>query len=115
MKKKQDKLEKRTIAETELRKAIGKKIQEMRKKLGLSALRISEELKISREAVTHIENGRNNITAVALWELATLFKCDIQDFFPTMPDGYALTRLDVEKVAQEDEKAAEWAEILFKK
>lgn len=114
-KEKKGKISKETDAETEIRKYIGKKIQEIRNKLGLSARRISEELKISREAVTHIETGRNNISAVSLWKLAVLFKCDVNDFFPTVPDGYALTRVDINKIAQEDERAVQWAEKLFKK
>lgn len=105
----------RNLAEEEVKKEIGKKIQEMRKKLGQSAARIAEELDISREAVTHIETGRNNIKAVALWKLAILFNCDIKDFFPIVPDGYALTEVDLHKVAQEDEKAADWAKKLFPK
>jgi transcriptional regulator with XRE-family HTH domain len=107
--------EDREIAEDEVRKAIGKKIREMRDKLGLSALRVSTELNISREAITHIETGRNNISAVALWKLAVLFNCDIEDFFPNIPDGYALTKVDLQKVAQENESAADWAKVLFKK
>jgi transcriptional regulator with XRE-family HTH domain len=116
LKKKKDTIEDRTGAEIEIRKEVGKKIREMRNKLGHSALRISEELNMSREAVTHIETGRNNISAVSLWKLAILFNCDVDDFFPTVPDGYALTKVDLNKVAQESgEKAAKWAEILFKK
>lgn len=115
MRKKKDIMDDRILAEDEVRKAIGKKIREMRDKLGHSALRISTELKVSREAITHIETGRNNISAVALWKLATLFNCDIEDFFPHVPDGYALTKVDIHKVAQEDENAAEWATRLFKK
>jgi transcriptional regulator with XRE-family HTH domain len=99
----------------EVRKAIGKKIREMRDKLGHSALRIATELKVSREAITHIETGRNNISALALWKLAILFNCDIGDFFPDVPDGFALTKVDLQKVAQEDENAATWAKRLFKK
>ncbi len=115
MRKKKDKIDDRVVAEEEVRKAIGKKIREMRDKLGHSALRIATELGLSREAVTHIETGRNNISAVALWKLATLFNCDIEDFFPHIPDGYALTKVDLQKVAQEDGSAAEWAKRLFKK
>jgi transcriptional regulator with XRE-family HTH domain len=101
--------------EVEIRKAIGQRIAEMRKKLGLSARRVAEELRISREAVTHIETGRNNISAVSLWKLATVFHCDIEDFFPDVPDGYALTRVDTHKIEQEGgEKAARWAKTLFK-
>lgn len=114
MKKKKDIIDDRVLAEDEVRKAIGKKIREMRDKLGLTALQIATKLDVSREAITQIENGRNNISAVALWQLATLFHCDIQDFFPVIPDGFALTRVDLQKVAQESPKAAEWAERLFK-
>src|SRR5262245_29449944 len=84
-------------AEAEIRVEIGKRISEMRRKLGLSAKRVADELQISREAVTHIETGRNNITAVSLWKLATLFDCEIADFFPNVPDGYALTKVDTKK------------------
>lgn len=100
--------------EAEIRAEIGERIAEIRTKLGLSARRVSEELAISREAVTHIETGRNNITAVSLWKLATLFSCDISDFFPDVPDGYALTSVDTQKVKQEaGEMAARWAKDLF--
>lgn len=102
------------FAEDEIRTEIGKRISEMRRKLGLSAKRVADELQISREAVTHIETGRNNITAVSLWKLATLFDCDIVDFFPDVPDGYALTKVDTRKIEQEaGEKAARWARQLF--
>lgn len=116
MKKKKVKIDDREIAADEIKREIGKKTRELRNSLGLSAQTVADHLHISREAVTHIENGRNNISAVFLWELATLFGCDIKDFFPELPDGYAITRVDLRKVAQEKgEKAAVWAERLFKK
>ncbi len=115
MKARKSTIEDRDSTESEIRKEIGKKIKEMRNKLGLSALRIAEELGVSREAITHIETGRNNISAVSLWKIAILFHCDVDDFFPAIPDGYALTKVDLHKVAQEDERAAEWAEKLFRK
>lgn len=114
MKKKKDIISDKRIAEIELRKDIGKRVKEMRTKLGQSALRVAQELDISREAITHIETGRNNISAVALWQLAVLFNCDIKDFFPAIPDGYALTKVDLHKIEQEDAKAGEWAKVLFK-
>lgn len=102
--------------DVEIRKEIGKRISEMRRKLGLSARRVAEELCISREAVTHVETGRNNISAVSLWKLATLLHCDVTDFFPDVPDGYALTKVDTHKIEQEGgEKAARWARELFRK
>lgn len=102
--------------EREIRAAIGSRIAELRRKRKLTARVVGEKLRISREAVTQIENGRNNITALALWKLATLFRCDIKDFFPDVPDGYGLTRIDTDKIAQEGgQKAARWAEELFGK
>lgn len=99
----------------EIRKEVGVKIKEIRTKLRLSASQVAQELGVSREAVTHIETGRNNISAVSLWKLAILFNCDVSDFFPIIPDGYALTKIDLKKVAKEDERAARWAEKLFKR
>lgn len=101
-------------AEREIREAIGARIAELRRERQLSARLVGEKLGISREAVTHIETGRNNITAVALWKLATLFGCECKDFFPDVPDGYGLTKIDTEKIAQEGgQKAANWAKELF--
>ncbi|PIZ78888.1 MAG: hypothetical protein COY01_02930 [Candidatus Pacebacteria bacterium CG_4_10_14_0_2_um_filter_40_20] len=104
-----------TAAELKVRQSIGKKIKEMRNKLGFSALKVSKHLGISREAVTHIETGRNNISAVGLWKLATLFNCQVSDFFPDIPNGFALTSVDLHKLAQEDQSAADWAEKIFNK
>jgi transcriptional regulator with XRE-family HTH domain len=98
----------------EIRVEIGTRIAELRRKRKLSARLVGEKLGVSREAVTHIETGRNNITAITLWKLATLFHCNIQDFFPTVPEGFGLTKVDAEKIAQEGGKrAAKWAERLF--
>jgi len=100
--------------EGQIREAIGNRIAELRRKRKLSARLVGEKLKISREAVTHIETGRNNVTALALWKLATLLHCDVRDFFPDVPDGYGLTRIDTEKIAQEGgQEAAKWAKELF--
>src|SRR5258708_39821389 len=84
--------------EQEIREAIGTRIAEIRRKRKLSARLVGEKLNISREAVTHIETGRNNVTALSLWKLATLFRCDIKDFFPDVPEGYGLTRIDTDKI-----------------
>ena len=102
--------------EREIRTEIGARIADLRRKRRLSARLVGEKLGVSREAITHIENGRNNITATTLWKLATLFRCEVQDFFPTVPDGFGLTKIDAEKIAQEGgQRAAKWAEKLFGK
>ena len=102
--------------EREIREAIGSRISELRRKRKLSARLVGEKLGVSREAITHIETGRNNITATALGKLATLFHCDIKDFFPDVPDGYGLTKVDTDKIAEEGGRsAADWARQLFGK
>ncbi len=114
--KKKDTIEpEQQTTDSEIREAIGKHIREMRDKLRHSAASIAGKLGISREALTHIETGRNNINATLLWKLAVLFHCDIADFFPDVPDGYAISKVDLNLLAQEDKKAAEWAEKLFGK
>ncbi len=115
MRPKKGTIDEKIPAEDEVRKAVGKKIFTLRKQFGLSASRVAQELSISREAVTHIETGRNNISAVFLWKLAVIFNCSPADFFPNIPDGYALTTSDIAKIESEDEKAVEWAKKLFKK
>lgn len=100
--------------DAEIKAEIGRRIAERRKKLGLSAQRIAERMGVSREAITQIENGRNNITAVSVWKLATLLSCDVGLFFPEVPDGYALTKVDQQKLEEEGgKKAARWAQELF--
>lgn len=98
----------------EVRKEVGRKIQEIRKRLGFSARKMAEVLDISREAFTQIETGRNNINAVSLWKLACRLGCRIDDFFPPVPEGFTLTKADVGFVAKEGgKKAVEWAKALF--
>ena len=102
-------------ATEELRGEIGKKIQETRKRAGLTALHVADELEISREALTQIETGRNNVTATMLWKLAGLLGCEPDMFFPPVPKDHALTTADVAKVAKINERAAEWAKTIFTK
>jgi transcriptional regulator with XRE-family HTH domain len=100
----------------EIRTEIGSRISDLRRRRRLSARLVAERLGISREAITHIENGRNNITATTLWKLATLFRCSIEEFFPSVPDGFGITRDDADKIALEGgQRAARWAEKLFGK
>ena len=97
----------------QIRKSIGKKIKQCREDRQQSAERIAKKLNISRVALTHIENGRNNASALHLWKLACIFGCEIADFFPPIPKGFAVTDIDYKKIAKEDERAVDWAKELF--
>ena len=103
-----------TATEAEIRAEIGTRIAARRHELRLSAKAVAERLRVTRVAITQIETGRNNVTAVTLWKLATLLECKVGDFFPAVPDGHALTKADARKIRQEGgERAAEWARLLF--
>lgn len=97
----------------QIRESIGKKIRQERNRRSQSAERVAARLGISRVALTHIEKGRNNINAVQLWKLACAFGCKPSEFFPPIPEGWALTPGDYRKIANEDERAEEWARDLF--
>ncbi|MDP2598862.1 MAG: helix-turn-helix transcriptional regulator [Candidatus Liptonbacteria bacterium] len=111
--KKEDVLDPKARATKELRQEIGKRIQEVRKRSGLTARKISEQLGITREALTQIETGRNNVNATMLWKLAGLLGCEVTYFFPPIPKEYSLTSADVARVRKIDERAAAWAKTIF--
>ncbi len=101
--------------DVEIRMTIGKKIQAERARRHQSADRVAKKLGMSRVALTHIENGRNNINSIQLWKLSCILGCDIEDFFPPTPRDYALSPIDYEKIGREDKKAEIWARKLFEK
>ena len=100
--------------DSDLKKLIGGRIQRIRKRMDKTARLVAEQANISRESLTQIENGRNNINAVLLWKIAAVLKCDIKDFFPAVPDSASLTQNDIKIIAAEDKQAAEFAKKAFK-
>ena len=101
-------------ADLKLKKDIGERIAGIRKGAGLTARQVAERLKIKRETLTQIETGRNNPTAATLWKLACVLHCEVSDFFPKVPEGYALTKYDMRRIEKASEpRAAEWAAEIF--
>jgi transcriptional regulator with XRE-family HTH domain len=101
-------------SDDDLKKVIGGRIKRIRKRFDKSASWVAERIGITRGALTQIENGRNNISATMLWKIASIFKCDIKDFFPAVPDSAPLTQADLNVIASEDTQAAEFAKRAFK-
>ncbi len=102
-----------TTPDEQIRGSVGRKIKQIRDACSQSAERVAKRMGISRVALTHIENGHNNINAVQLWKLACILGCEVADFFPPIPKGFALTHTDYQKIAREDERAKDWAQELF--
>ena len=94
---------------------VASRIQRVRKHLNFTAQRLAAEMGISRTALTQIETGRNHINAVTLLKLASVLKCDIKEFFPSVPSSATLTELDVETVKKESAEAAELLRKAFSK
>lgn len=118
MKKQAEKTDKRSEQEKEIRKDIGDRIKSVRRSSrgSLSARAVAEKLGISRVKLTQIENGKRNVSAVLLWEIACRLGCNIQDLFPPVQNGFEITKRDVEAVEKvAGKKAAKWLEALFGK
>lgn len=100
----------------EIRVVVGKRIQSIRRSQGQSASTVAKRLGTTREALTQIETGRNNINAVTIWKLACLLGCSIEDFFPGVPKGFALTPAEIRNVSEVGgRQGVEWAKQLFGK
>ncbi|MGW8185570.1 MAG: helix-turn-helix domain-containing protein [Candidatus Moraniibacteriota bacterium] len=98
-------------SDRDMREMISDHIQKERKNKGLSAETVANHLKISRSALTQIETGRNNVSAVMLWKLATLFGCNVGNFFPPTFSNQTLTESDIQKL--ESDRAAAFAKKCF--
>ena len=114
-KKKSSTIEAGVENDDELKKLIGGKVKRVRRRRDRTARWVGEQAGISRIALTQIENGRNNISAVLLWKIASVLHCDIKEFFPAVPDSSALNQADLSTIALEDKQAAEFAKRAFKK
>lgn len=114
-KKKSSKIEIKVESDKELKKLIGGKLKRIRRRRDRTARWVAEQSGISRIGLTQIENGRNNITAILLWKIANVLRCDIKEFFPAVPDSTSLSQSDLDTIALEDKQAAEFAKKAFKK
>lgn len=114
MKKTAVKITTREEAEDEINAFIGRKVREIRDLRNLSAETVATELGMDRTNLSHIENGRNKITAVMLWKLATLFNCPVDRFFPKTAEKHSLSHSDIDLLKKEDVRVEDWASRCFK-
>ncbi|MDI6777976.1 MAG: helix-turn-helix transcriptional regulator [Patescibacteria group bacterium] len=110
MNKKEDKIRQ---AEKDIKYEISDRIQAVRKAKNLPAKTVANYLGISRSALTHIETGRNNVSGAILWKLAIALNCNVGDFFPNTPEGFSLTKSDLEKLKEEDKRSVDFAKRCF--
>ena len=64
-----------------IKKCIGQKIKELRKRKGFSQEKLSEMIDISQNALSLIENGENFFTSDTLEKLITAFDIEPEELF----------------------------------
>jgi len=92
----------------ELKNIIGGRIKRARLRHDRTARWVAEKAGISRISLTQIENGNNNVSAVVLWKIAGVLRCDIREFFPDVPNATTLAETDLSILKEENRKAADF-------
>ncbi|MBF0752278.1 MULTISPECIES: helix-turn-helix domain-containing protein [unclassified Pasteurella] len=69
------------LSVTETDRLIGKRIQQKRKEVGLSAAELSEQIGIAQQQLSRYERGENKINVSHLVEIATTLNTPIGWFF----------------------------------
>lgn len=68
--------------ETRLYTEIGKRIREARRKKGFTQGELSERVKLSRPSISYLENGQQNITLHAIYEICFVLDVSIHKILP---------------------------------
>lgn len=69
------------MSNDEFLKTLGKKIAELRKANGMTALDVCAIINMERSNYSAIENGRQNPTALTLKKIAEAIQVSVSDFF----------------------------------
>lgn len=72
-----------SMEKSEILKAVGKKIKELREAKGLSQVDLVGKIEgnIDTTNISRIESGRTNPTLYTLYRIATALEVDIKEFF----------------------------------
>ena len=57
------------------------RIEELRKKSGLKQEDLADQLQVSRQTISSLENGRYNPSIILAFQIARLFNMSIEDVF----------------------------------
>lgn len=64
------------------REKLGKRIQKLRKEIGLTQEELAEKLNISRTHIGHIEQGRKSPSIKLMEKIAKSLRVKVRDIFP---------------------------------
>lgn len=74
-------------------KEFGKLLARARGQANLSQTELADRMQLSRASIINIEKGRQNITLVALYKLATILDASPDSLLPEQPDSL-ITKTD---------------------
>ena len=60
---------------------VGKRVKELRNKLGLSQEELADYAELDRTYITSVERGKRNISIVNIEKLAKALKVELNEFF----------------------------------
>ncbi len=65
----------------DIKQAVGKRIRELRNKLGVSQEELAAMVELDRTYITSVERGKRNISIVNIEKLATALNVSLSEFF----------------------------------
>ena len=65
----------------DIREKVGKRVKELRNKLGVSQEELADMVELDRTYITSVECGRRNISVVNIEKLATALNVTLKEFF----------------------------------
>lgn len=71
---------------------VGNRVRQRRLELGLSLVRLAEDMGISKNQLMKFENGENRLTCGRLWDIANSLSTSVDWFYDKMPGARTLTK-----------------------
>ncbi|MBR4287256.1 MAG: helix-turn-helix transcriptional regulator [Clostridia bacterium] len=65
----------------DIKQVVGKRIRELRNKLGVSQEELAAMVELDRTYITSVESGKRNISIVNIEKLATALNVSLAEFF----------------------------------
>jgi transcriptional regulator with XRE-family HTH domain len=92
---------------------IGKQIQELRRKKGITQSKLADSLALNRTSITNIEKGRQKILVHTLWDLADALGVPLKNLLPE-ETSFARTSNEPKFPPNVSKEEAKWVETVIK-
>jgi transcriptional regulator with XRE-family HTH domain len=90
---------------SDLYQQIGKQIQELRRKKGITQSKLANTLAFNRTSITNIEKGRQKVLVHTLWDLADALGVPLNSLLPEQQSSPIENELRLPKnISKEEEK-----------